>query len=257
MSRRTLLLILVVLLGGRLLGAAAEEPSELERVLASMQKAADGVKDLEAEFIYLRYLADFEDESRKSGRLRFRKPEFLRIDFTKPYEKTIYVTPERFVEYRPDTDVATIVRRDRPQARSTSSELREDTLAIALATSPRRLAERFHLALIPAPDPAERRRFVVLELRPKGGDSSPEGPGGLPPEVLKVWLWVDRGDWLPRRVKSFERDGDTETFVFSHVKTNLELRKQVFEFTPGPKTVIDDLSVRPPAPSAGGGRQRR
>ena len=246
-----MLFVLVVLLGGRPLGGAgsAEKPPELEQVLQSMQKAADAVKDLSADFTYLRYLADFEDESRKSGRLRFRKPEFVRIDFTKPYEKTVYVTPDRFVEYRPDSDVATIVRRDRPGARSAAAgDLREDTLALALATAPSRLAERFHLSLVPTPDPEERGALVVLELRPKEADSSPGGgSGGLPPEVLKVWLWVDRGDWLPRRVKSFERDGDTETFLFSRLETNLGLPRRLFEFTPGPETVIDDLSARPPA----------
>jgi len=197
------------------------------------------VKDLSADFTYVRYLYDFEDESKKSGRLRFKKPEFARIDFTKPYEKHLYVTPERFVEYRPDTDVATIVRRDR-----TREPEGTETLAIAMGTAPSKLREHFTLALIedPALTDEERQHLRVLELIPKKGDL-PKQAG----EVVKVWLWVDTGDWLPRRVKSFERDQDYETFLLSNIKTNQGFSERLFEFTPGPKTVIDDMTAPPPS----------
>jgi len=220
----------------------AAQPSELDRVLAAMQKAADAVKDLSADYTGYRFLADFyeseEEADRKSGKLYFKKPEFVRIDQAKPYEKHFYVTPERFVEYRPDADVATVIRRDRAREREGT-----ETLAIAMGTAPSKLRERFTLSLIDDPDlnPEERRHLRVLELTPKKEDLPEEAAG-----VVKVWLWVDTGDWLPRRVKSFERNQDYETFLFSNIKTNTGLSERLFQFTPGPNTDVDDWTESPP-----------
>jgi len=216
-------------------GAVSAADAALNEVLSAMQKAADGVSDLSADFTYVRYLAEFADESQKSGRLAFKKPEYVRIDFAKPYEKQVFITPERFVEYRPDVDVATVVRRDRTQEQEGS-----ETLAIAMGTAPNKLRERFTLALVVDPDlkPEERQELRVVELLPK--------KSALPEEVVKVWLWVDTHDWLPRRVKSFARNGDTETFLFTNVKTNQKLTDSLFKFTPGPKTVTDDMTANPP-----------
>ena len=244
--------LLVLTMAALAVGAAraeesASDPSlkpdsELDQVLAAMQKAADEVKDLSADYTGFRFLADFyvseEEAERKSGRLYFRKPEFVRLDQTTPYEKHAYVTPDRFVEYRPDTDVATLVRRDRTREREGT-----ETLAIAMGTSPGKLQERFTLALVEDPQltDEECQHLRVLELIPKKGDL-PEQAG----EVVKVWLWVDTGDWLPRRVKSFEREGDYETYRLTKVRTNQGLSQRLFQFTPGPKTVIDDMTASPP-----------
>jgi outer membrane lipoprotein-sorting protein len=215
--------------------AVSAADAALTEVLAAMQKAADGVTDLSADFTSLRYAAEFEDLDQKSGRLSFKKPEYVRIDFTKPYEVQRFVTPDRFVEYRPDTDVATIIRRVRTREQEGS-----ETLAVAMGTAPNKLRERFTLALVVDPDltPAERRELRVVELLPRKGD--------LPEDIIKVWLWVDTRDWLPRRVKSFKRSGDTETFLFANVKTNQKLSDSLFKFTPGPKTVTDDMTANPP-----------
>ncbi len=248
MNKLLLLLTVVAVAAGAVVAEeaapirSAVRQSELDRVLAAMQKAADEVKDLSADYTGYRFLADFyeseEEAERKSGRLYFKKPEFVRIDQAKPYEKHFYVTPERFVEYRPDTDVATLVRRDR--AREPEGT---ETLAIAMGTAPSKLRERFTLSLVDDPDltDEERQRLRVLELTPKKDDLPEEAAG-----VVKVWLWIDTGDWLPRRVKSFERDQDYETFLLSNIKTNQRLSKRLFEFTPGPKTVIDDMTASPP-----------
>jgi outer membrane lipoprotein-sorting protein len=215
--------------------AVSAADAALNEVLSAMQKAADGVKDLTADFTYIRILAEFEDESQKSGRLSFKKPEYVRIDFAKPYEEQRFVTPDRFVLYRPDVDVATVIRRDRTKQQEGS-----ETLAIAMGTAPNKLRERFTLALVVDPDlkPEERQALRVVELLPKKGE--------LPEEIVKVWLWVDAHDWLPQRVKSFARNGDTETFLFTNVKTNQKLTDSLFKFTPGPKTVTDDMTANPP-----------
>ncbi len=248
MNKVLLLLTVVAVAAGAVVAEEAapirspEPESELDRVLSAMQKAADEVKDLSADYTGFRFLADFyeseEDAETKSGRLYFKKPEFVRIDQAKPYEKHWYVTPERFVEYLPHTDVATLVRRDRAREPEGTQ-----TLAIAMGTAPSKLRERFTLSLVDDPDLSdeERQRLRVLELIPKK-DDLPEQAG----EVVKVWLWIDTGDWLPRRVKSFERDQDYETFLLSNVKTNQKLSERLFEFTPGPKTVIDDMTASPP-----------
>jgi len=238
-SRGVLLAVLVAVLAGPLRAeeGPSERDAELDRVLQSMQQAVDGTKDLTADFTYVRYLADFEDESRKSGKLYYKKPEFVRIDFTKPYEKQVYITPELYQEYRPDTKVVTRVRRDRAGEREGTR-----TLALAMGTAPSELRERFTLALVNDRDLSAResRQLRVLELIPKREE------GDLPQEVVRVWLWIDTGNWLPRRVKSFERDDDTETFVFDHVKTNQKLKDSIFEFEPTDDMVIDDLTSSPP-----------
>jgi outer membrane lipoprotein-sorting protein len=109
-----------------------------------------------------------------------------------------------------------------------------------MGTAPNKLRERFTLALVVDPElkPAERQALRVVELLPKKGD--------LPEEVIKVWLWIDTHDWLPRRVKSFTRSGDTETFLFTNIKANQKLADSLFRFTPGPKTVTDDMTANPP-----------
>jgi outer membrane lipoprotein-sorting protein len=240
---KTVLLLVgtLVLVTGR---AAAEEagptqPTELDQVLAAMQKTADSVQDLSAEFTYYLFLADFyeseEEADRKSGDLHFKKPEFVRINFRTPYEKQVYITPDLYEEYRPDTNVVTRVRRDRAREREGS-----ETLAIAMGTAPSKLRERFALSLVddPALSPEERRGLRVLQLIPKDRT--------LPGQVVKVWLWVDVGDWLPRRVRSFRRNGDTETFLFSHVKTNQGLSDRLFQLTITDNMVVDDLTASPP-----------
>ncbi|KPJ49445.1 MAG: hypothetical protein AMJ38_03345, partial [Dehalococcoidia bacterium DG_22] len=229
---------------------SAPESSELDQVLASMQKAADAVQDLSADFTYIRYAYDFEDEKRRVGTLRFKKPEFVRIDYETPYLWHIYISPELYQDYRPDTNVLTRARRDR-----TPGHEGNETLGIAMSTSPTKLRERFTLALVEDPrlTPEERQRYRVLELRPKKDE--------LPENVVMIWLWVDTGDWLPRRAMSFKRGseaeawdgdpgkwpGDTETFLFADIKTNQKLADTVFEFTPPPgvKPVVDDLTASP------------
>jgi outer membrane lipoprotein-sorting protein len=46
-------------------------------------------------------------------------------------------------------------------------------------------------------------------------------------------------------VKSFARNGDFETFLFTDIKSNQKLADSLFKFTPGPKTVIDDMTANP------------
>jgi len=214
--------------------AVSAAEAALTEVLTAMQRAADGVTDLSADFTYTRYSADFDDTVQKSGHLSFKKPEFVRIDYTKPYERRIFITPDRFVDYRPDVDVATVIRRDRTQEREGS-----ETLAVAMGTAPNKLRERFTLALVVDPElkPEERQALRVVELLPKKED--------LPEQVVKVWLWIDAHDWLPRRVKSFARNGDFETFLFTNIKSSQKLADSLFQFTPGAKTVIDDMTAKP------------
>jgi len=225
--------------------------AELDEVLASMQKAADGVQDLTASFTYVRCLYVFEDRSEKSGTLRFKKPEFVRIDYQKPYVWHIYITPELYQDYRPASNVLTRARRERSQERQGT-----ETLAIAMGTSPSKLRERFTLALVEDPTlkPAQRSAFRVIQLIPKKGE--------LPEDVVMVRLWVATGEWLPRRVTSFKRSedpegwngdpedwsGDTESFLFTDIKTNQGLAGRVFEFRPpaGVQPVVDDLTPAPP-----------
>ena len=248
MNRLLPLMCSLALLAGS--AAKEERAAELDEVLASMQKAADAVVDLSAKFTYVRYLYEFEDEKRRVGTLRFRKPEFVRIDYETPYPWHIYITPELYQDYRPDTNVLTRARRER-----SSEHQGSETLAIAMGTSPTKLRERFALSLVEDPTltAEERQHLRVIELLPKKGE--------LPEEVVRVRLWVDSSDWLPRRVMSFKRSadtktwdgdpktwqGDTETFLLTDIKTNQKLSDKVFEFRPPPgvEPVVDDLTASP------------
>ena len=65
-------------------GAVADQPADLDAVLAGLSRAAAGIRTLSSDFVQEKYLAIFKDALVSKGRFYYQKPDRLRWELQSP-----------------------------------------------------------------------------------------------------------------------------------------------------------------------------
>lgn len=186
----------------------APAPSELDALVARVQKFYDDTKDFEAEFIqsYTRTALSRTTESR--GTVKIKKPGMMRWDYTQPIAKHFIADGKQLFVYEPEDEVVTV------QKSFKSSDLAS---SLSFLIGEGKLLDSFVPRLLEEKDPALRR----IELTPKKDAT-----------YSKLLLLVETNSGRVVESTLFETAGNTNHFKFKNAKTNVGLESSAFAFTP-------------------------
>ncbi|KPJ62897.1 MAG: hypothetical protein AMS15_02435 [Planctomycetes bacterium DG_23] len=211
--------------------ACVEDP--LESILKEMQKVSETTKDIKAQMRLLIYDAEFEETTERSGLFYLiKKGELLRIVFEKPHPKEWYVDEKYFIEYFPDTKLATRWKRKKEEERF--QEARRFSY-FGIGATVEELRKSFEITLVETKESSEKtedKKKFILQLMPKTDEV--ETP------YHKIHISVREGQWIPFEVKGFKGSGNTETWIFSKIKINSGLKEKEVRFSPAKDVVIED-----------------
>ena len=219
--------------------AFAEEPSslpksepkmskELDEFLVKMEKQAQTIKSVSCDFTLTRYSGLFEEKTVKKGKLYYKKPERVHIDFEKPDVRQLFISKDRWWDYRPEAKFVRTGRRDK-----TSDA---DILALDLWKSPEKLRKNFRIKLLPT-EKIDKELCHVLEVAPKDKKAKVE--------YTRALFSVQDKLLIPLKLKCFEPSGDYNIYEFKKLKLNPRLSDRMFAFKPDRDVIIEDVDASP------------
>jgi outer membrane lipoprotein carrier protein len=197
-------------------GGTAKLTGEVAELTSLVQNAYRDARGFEADFeqTYRNRLLDRQQKSQ--GHVWLRPPTRMRWEYATPTKNLIVADGRTLFVFEPEPNQ--VVRM--PVA---SSEL---PAVMAFLTGGRDLNLDYHVALV-APDVS-----VALRARGQGGlELVPRSPSSV---VERVVLVVARDTGQVQKTVLVEPEGNTNTFVWSKVRTADSLPDSRFSFTPPP-----------------------
>lgn len=239
MTRIASLICLLLAASACQFASADEEPAptapkpkldaETEALLQKMEKQAKKIESISCDFALTRYSHVFEEKSVKSGKLYYRKPELVRIDFEKPDKRQFFVNQERWYDYRPEANYVRTGRRDKKKSDS-------EVWALDLWKSPEKLRQDFAVKLV-GTEKKDKQALHLLEVTPRDKKTKTE--------YIKALFWIDEKLYLPVRIKCFEKSEDTVTYEFKKMKINPKLSTRMFRFKVSRDMIVEDVDEQP------------
>ncbi|MBN2582873.1 MAG: outer membrane lipoprotein carrier protein LolA [Planctomycetes bacterium] len=226
--------------------ATPEEPPapdpDVDRILRLTEAAGDKVEKLAANFDYDEYETLLDDREFYEGRIVYRKPNRVFMEFTKGSKQSFRFDGRVFVDDRPDQKVRHIY----PLRKPTEPEV-----------------EDLDVDKVPFPLPFGQKRDKVLRnFEVKYGGKQPLGPwagtskkakatdtkecekltlipkphGPLARDYQRMEFWIDPESGLPAQVRMIDKSDRILTVRFSDLETNdkVDAPDRIFEEQPLP-----------------------
>lgn len=179
----------------------------IEDLLSNMQKAQSKIETLKSNFFQKKTSKLFKTPQEVSGIIYFKKPDFIRWEYTNPENYIIFIEKDKFRIYYPAL-----------------KKVKEGKVV--------RLRGKIFSVLF-AQEPLEKlKSYFTIELRKR----KMEDILILSPQVYKLkkywksWtLTINRSNFLPFSIEILEKDGDLTYIEFENIKLNLELKDELFK----------------------------
>ena len=188
--------------------------TEINVLLAQMDKAAGRFQTMRADVQWLKYTDIVDDESVEEGviyvvRDKNKKINLL-IEFQKPYPYFLSVHGTKVEIYRPK--IATVEEYDL----SKSKEMLEQILLLGFGTSGHFLRDKYDLMMV-GDEVVAGVATVKIALVPKSDK--------LRQHMPRLELWVSTTDWQPVQEKIYGvNPGDYRLYTYTNVKRNAPIK---------------------------------
>ena len=200
-----------------------------EAVLRELDEAAKKFRSVTADVERTTVTVAVNDRSTESGRFFLRSDGKMRIELTKPDQRTILRNGDKVWHYLPKA------KRVEEYDLGKHAGLADSVLSLGLGSSGSSLKKQY-LVTVLGEDTVESHKTVVLELVPKDEK--------FRNQIARIQLWVDVGNWLSIQQKLFETgSGDYITIVYRNIVTNAKLPESDFK----PRWPKDVSIVKPQA----------
>ena len=197
------LLILVSLLLIPLTAKGAA-PISADEVVKRLKEVQAKTKDFSADIHQEKKLSLLKDKIVSRGRIRFKKPDNVSIEFFHPESSQMVFDGKTALLYYKEEKLA-----ERYSLRS--NPIAERYLLFSKDPFQEKLAEWKILE--------DRESFLVMEIIPKVKD----------PPFVKTRLRVSKKDWMVIGMDMVEKNGDTTSIRYSNMKLNTGLTESDFE----------------------------
>lgn len=197
------LLILVSLLLIPLTAKGAT-PISADEVVKRLKEVQAKTKDFSADIHQEKKLSLLKDKIVSRGRIRFKKPDKVSIEFFHPESSQMVFDGKTALLYYKEEKLA-----ERYSLRS--NPIAERYLLFSKDPFQEKLAEWKILE--------DRESFLVMEIIPKVKD----------PLFVKTRLRVSKKDWMVIGMDMVEKNGDTTSIRYSNMKVNTGLTESDFE----------------------------
>ncbi|HEU0302140.1 MAG TPA: outer membrane lipoprotein chaperone LolA [Longimicrobium sp.] len=180
-------------------------------ILSQAERAARGIRSLEADFTQTLTVPLLGSTQRSAGKLYQRKPDRFLMRFSEPAGDVIVADGRHFWLYYPSMDRTQVIRT------SISEGGEQVDLQSQFLSNPN---QRF-VATLAGEESVGGETAYVLTLVPRGAS---------PYRILKVW--VDKDDYLVRRFELTEENDSVRRVEMRNLRTNHALADDLFTFTP-------------------------
>ena len=198
-------------------GTAVSQQSSwtLENVLKQMDTQAADFHSLTADLERTKVTVVVNDKSTESGRILVRRDDKMRIELTKPDERTILRDGDNFYIYNPK------IRRVEEYNLGTKKSVVDQFLLLGFGTSGKSLLESYAITL-KGEETLDGRKVLLLELLPKTDE--------VKKQLSKIQLWLDESTWLPVQQQFFETgSGDYFIIHYKNVVRNVKISDTEFK----------------------------
>ncbi|HUJ41141.1 MAG TPA: outer membrane lipoprotein carrier protein LolA [Candidatus Acidoferrales bacterium] len=214
--------------------AGASRKSEAlstEAVLRDLDREAKGLHTLTADIERTTVTAVVNDRSTETGRIFLRTDGKMRIELTKPDERTILRNGDKVWHYLPKS------KRVEEYDIGKYGALADALLTIGLGSSGSSLKKHYLVTTV-GEATVDDRKTVELELVPKDEK--------LRNQIDRIQLWVDTSSWLAIQQKFYETgSGDYIIINYRNIVANAKLPDNDFK----PRWPKDVTVVKPQANS--------
>jgi len=224
---------LALLVAGGLAPRAASRQARsgptLDSVMRELDREAKNLRTLTADIERTTVTVVVNDKSTETGRIFLRTDEKMRIELTKPDQRTILRNGDKIWHYLPKS------KRVEEYDISKFGALADSLLTIGLGSSVSSLKKHYLVTVI-GESSVDERKTVQIELVPKEEK--------LRNQIDRIQLWVDTNSWLAIQQKFFETgSGDYIVINYRNIVTNTKLPENDFR----PKWPKDVTVVKPQA----------
>jgi outer membrane lipoprotein-sorting protein len=241
-GRATRLVFLTCLAGAALLPAIGQRgwgatqahgAPNTDEVMRQLDREAKDLHSLTADIERTTVTVVVNDKSTESGKIFMRTDEKMRIELTKPDQRTILRNGDKVWHYLPKT------KRVEEYDIGKYGALADSLLTVGLGSSGTSL-KKHYLVTVLGVESLENHKTVLLELVPKDEK--------FRSQIARVQLWVDTGTWLAIQQKFFETgSGDYIVINYRNVATNMKMPENDFK----PHWPRDVTVVKPQSDNAG------
>lgn len=209
---------------------ATTAPQLLTGVLSKMQAAHRNLRAMRASMVQQRRNPQIGSTETDYGTFIY-KPgskgkSKLRIDYTKPDQKSVSVIGENLTFYQPRINQVFKSTLSKAAKGKTSSY----SALVGLDSSLESLTRDYNVEYV-KDELVAGKQTTRLHLTPKGG--SP---------FSRIELWVSNEFWLPVQYQMFERNGDSTLVKFTGIEINPNLADNLFNVNiPAGTKVVDKI----------------
>ncbi len=202
----------------------------LTGILSKMQTAHRSLRSMRASMVQQRKNPQIGSTETDYGTLIYkpgaRGKSKLRIDYTRPDQKSVAVVGESLVFYQPRINQALKTTLSKAAKGKTSSY----SALVGIDGSLETLTRDYNVEYV-KDELVNGKATTRLQLTPKGGSS-----------FSRIDLWVSNDFWLPVQYQMFERNGDNTLVKFSGMEINPNLADAAFNVNlPAGTKIVDKL----------------
>ncbi|HEU0016007.1 MAG TPA: outer membrane lipoprotein chaperone LolA [Longimicrobium sp.] len=191
--------------------APAQSEDRAAEILTRVERAAGGIRSMEADFSQTLTIPLLNQTQRSAGKLYQRKPDRFLMRFSDPAGDVIVADGRHFWMYYPSTDRDQVIRTG-IAAGGQAVDLHQQFLANA--------NQRF-VATLAGEETVGGQPVWVLNLVPRQRTG-----------YRSLRIWVDKDDHMVRRFEMTEENDSGRRVELRNVRTNHSLSDALFSFTP-------------------------
>lgn len=195
----------------------AEVLPEAVALLSKLEAAVAPLADLETDFVQIRHIALTDEKVEARGRMRFKTPDFFRLDYKEPDADVLTMRGDSLLVYFPAMNQAQRHRIDRDDATR--------NFFLLFASRKGELATRFDVSLGPV-----TAEGPTLRLQPLAD--------AIDYPITEILVRLRPANGFPEELFFREEGGDTVLFRLEKPRPNRRLTERDFVFVPPRGTEI-------------------
>ncbi len=180
------------------------KPLAVEEAVRRMKESHEKVQDFSADLLQEKKLSLLKEKIVSKGRVRFKKPDKIFIEFYPPENSQILYDGKTFLLYFKEEKIA-----ERYQVQG--NPIVEKYLLFSRDPFQERLAQWRIVE--------DRESFLILEIIPKVKEAL----------FVKTTMWISKKDWVVTGMEWVEKNGDTTAFRYTNIRINTGLSDSDFE----------------------------
>lgn len=187
-----------------------------ENISTRLEEKLLAIESLQADFTQIYYASNMSTPLEETGRIFIKKPGWMKWEYQDPEEKIFLIKESLYQEYYPEENLLI--------QRIFSQEDRETDL-LALLSGKRSILTNYTVELFSFP--TENKNVHQIKLTPQEEEVD-----------TYILLEIDNRTWLVLKAISFDWAGNRQEFLFSRIRTNINLSQDNFSLKLPPDVEI-------------------